>query len=110
MPTTAPRSVPCSTTWMVRWRPSPAMAPTSPLTKSSHPEKDTSYGMTNEDWHTAYGTMERSNRLRQRAVKADCQFGARRLLDRQVIRFRALKDFIYVHSDLIGNGRLSYPI
>src|SRR3954469_9970430 len=41
----------------------------SPLTKSSHLEKDTSYGMTNEDWHTACGTFDRANRLRQRAVK-----------------------------------------
>src|SRR3954452_3716797 len=27
----------------------------SPLTKSSHPEKDTPYGMTDEDRHTSYG-------------------------------------------------------
>src|SRR4051812_9275397 len=29
MPTTAPRSVPCSAKWMGRWRPSPATAPTT---------------------------------------------------------------------------------
>jgi len=39
----------------------------SPLTKSSHPEKDTSYGMTNGDCHTACGSGDRVNRLRQRA-------------------------------------------
>src|SRR3954451_10591180 len=42
--------------------------PTSPLTKSSHPEKDISYSMTNEGWHTACGTADRVNRLRQRAA------------------------------------------
>src|SRR5215212_7309652 len=29
MPTMAPRSAPCSTKWVGRWRPSPAMAPTT---------------------------------------------------------------------------------
>src|SRR3954471_9169440 len=35
----------------------------SPLTKSSHPAKDTSYGMTNEKSHTTCGTSDRANRL-----------------------------------------------
>src|SRR4051794_31510974 len=43
----------------------------SPLTKSSHLEKDTSYGIKKQDWHTAYGTADRANRLRQRADKRD---------------------------------------
>ena len=47
----------------------PGAAPNSPLTKSSHPEKDTSYRTTNEDWHTACGTADLANRLRQRAAK-----------------------------------------
>src|SRR4051794_35534535 len=50
-------------------RPTAQSISNSPLTKSSHPEKNTSYGMTNEDWHTACGTTDRANRLRQRAVK-----------------------------------------
>src|SRR3954452_19712958 len=45
----------------------------SPLTKSSHPEKETSYSMMHEDWHTACGTAGRDNRLRQRAVKHDIE-------------------------------------
>jgi len=48
------------------------LAHNSPLTKSSYPEKDTSYGMTNEEWHTACGTVDRANRLRQRAVRPSC--------------------------------------
>src|SRR3954451_20778602 len=47
--------------------------PNSPLTKSSHLEKDTSYGIKKQDWHTAYGTADRANRLRQRAVKVGLQ-------------------------------------
>src|SRR3954453_21195605 len=45
------------------------MSASSPLTKSSHLEKDTSYGIKKQDWHTAYGTADRANRLRQRAGK-----------------------------------------
>ena len=53
----------------------------SPLTKSSYPEKDTSYGMTNEEWHTACGTVDRANRLRQRAAKETLKNSVSPILD-----------------------------
>jgi hypothetical protein len=45
-----------------------AAVPFSPLTKSSRPEKGTSYSTTNKGWHTACGMVDRADRLRQRAA------------------------------------------
>ena len=66
----------------------------SPLTKSSHLEKDTSYGMRKRDWHTTCGSADRANRLRQRAVNGLGAAALVRPLDPAAAIWELSHDFI----------------